>query len=149
MPTIPTLARRLATPLFFLALAGCTDSSTVVDNLPRVAVTGSVTLDGQPLAQGQIQFDPVPGTQGPTTLAVAEIKDGKYSIDRTMGPVPGKYKVSISSQPPIKIGPDEEPGARPKMGPEKVPAQFNTKSTLTRDVPGETVNTIDFDLKSR
>jgi hypothetical protein len=149
MPTISTLGHRLASPLFLLALVGCTDSTKVVDTLPRKAVNGSVTLDGQPLAQGQIQFDPVQGTQGPTAIAVADIKDGKYSIDRALGPLPGKYKVSISSRPSVTIGVDDMPGSKPKLEPEKVPAQYNSKSTLTKEITGDLVNTLDFDLKSR
>jgi hypothetical protein len=149
MPTIATLGRRLAAPLSFLALVGCTDNTKVADTLPRKAVAGTVTLNGQTLAQGQIQFDPVQGTQGPAAIAVADIKDGKFSIDRAMGPVPGSYKVSISSRPSIKIAANEQPGGRPKMEPEKVPAQYNIKSTLTKEITDDSLNTIEFDLKSR
>jgi hypothetical protein len=148
MPTISTLGHRLASPLFLLALVGCTDSTNVVDTLPRKAVNGTVALDGQPLPEGSIQFDPVERNPG-TTIAVAGIKDGKFAIERTLGPVPGNYKISISSRPAVKIGPNEEPGPAPKMDPEKVPAQFNTKSTLTKNVTDESVNTINFELKSR
>jgi hypothetical protein len=63
--------------------------------------------------------------------------------------VPGKYKVSISSRPSIKFAPGQEPGPLPKMAPEKVPAQYNGKSNLTQDITGESVNTANFDLKSR
>ena len=35
--------------------AGCSQSS---DELPREPVSGTVTLDGQPLASGTIQFSP-------------------------------------------------------------------------------------------
>jgi hypothetical protein len=149
MPTFSNPGRRIAAPFIILALVGCTDSTKTVDTLPRKAVTGTVILDGQPLARGQIQFNPAEGGQGPTAVAVADIADGKYSIDRAMGPVPGKYKISISSRPSIKIGVDEMPGGRPKTEPEKVPAQYNTKSTLTRDITGDSVNTLEFDLKSK
>jgi hypothetical protein len=149
MPTISTPGLRLAAPILLLALVGCSDSTKTGDTLPRKAVTGSVTLDGQPLAQGKIQFDPLAGQQGSSGVAAADIKDGKYSIDRALGPVPGKYKVSISSQPSIKIGPDELPGGRPKLDPEKVPAQYNTSSTLTAEIAGEPEAKLDFELKSK
>jgi hypothetical protein len=148
MPTISTLVRRLAAPFFFLALVGCTDPTKMVDTLPRKAVSGNVTLDGQPLAQGRIQFEPIEASQGTTVLASADIMDGKYAIDRAMGPVPGKYKVSISSRPPIKLDPNEPPGPAPKPEPEKVPAEFNAKTTLTKEVVGEGENVFDFSLKS-
>ena len=35
------------------------------------------------------------------------------------------------------------------MAPEKVPAQYNSKSTLTQDITGESVNPANFELKSR
>jgi hypothetical protein len=146
MPTLSTQRHRLAV-LLLLALAGCADSTAPVDALPRKALSGSVSLDGQPLAQGKIQFDPVGAGAGNTTLATGEIKDGKFAIDRASGPVPGKYKVSISSVPPIKIGPGEEPGARPKMDPEKVPAKYNTRTTLTEEITDGSAP-LNYDLKS-
>ncbi len=122
---------------------------TAVDTLPRKAVSGTVTLDGQPLAQGRIQFEPIEGSRwGRQSSRSLDIKDGKYAIDRAMGPVPGKYKVSISSRPPIKLDPNEPPGPAPKPEPEKVPAEFNTKTTLTKEVVGEGENVFNFDLKS-
>jgi hypothetical protein len=147
MPTISTLSCRLAAPLFCLALIGCVDPNQVGDNLPRKAVTGTVTLDGQPLSEGMIQFEPAERKPG-TTLAVGEIKDGKFAIDRTLGPVPGNYKILISSRPPIKHDPTQSPGPLPKAAPEKVPAQFNSKSTLTKEITDASVNTVELDLKS-
>ncbi len=148
MPTTSTLKRRSATSLvlFTLAFAGCNDPSKVVDTLPRKAISGTVNLDGQPLAEGKIQFDPAPSNPVPATTAVGEIKDGKFAIDRILGPVPGSYKVVISSRPPVVI--TSEPGEAPKPVPEKVPAKFNTKSTLTKDVSADDPQTFEFDLKS-
>jgi hypothetical protein len=134
--------------LGLLALVGCTDPSATVDQLPRKAVSGTVTFDGQPLSEGKIQFEPVKGAQGKTTIAVGDIIDGKYSINATIGPVAGTYKVIISSQPLVKITPGESPGPVPKMPPEKIPSQFNSSSTLTKEVTNDPAQTIDFDLKS-
>ncbi len=139
---------RLATFSLILALVGCGGGGgTVSDNLPRTAVSGTVTLDGQPLAQGNILFDPAERGPG-TTLATGEIKDGKFSIEQPLGPVPGKYKVLISSVPPVTIAAGEDPGTQPKMDPEKVPAQYNSKTTLTQDVAAG-APPLTFDLKSR
>jgi len=148
MPTISTTRRRFTASLVLLLLAGCNDSSVVVDRLPRKAISGTVTLDGHPLPQGIIQLDPAAANPAPTTTAVGEIKDGKFSIDRAMGPVPGNYKVSISSNPPFAIGPGQEPGERPKQDPEKVPAKYNTRSTLTKEITAGDPVALDFDLKS-
>jgi len=54
-------------------------------------VKGNVTLDGQPLKDGVIRFQPVDGT---TATADAQIVDGKFS-----GRVPpGEKRIVISSQ---------------------------------------------------
>src|SRR4051794_20358255 len=85
-----------------LAIGGCSaDSSAPVDPYPRVAVAGTVTLDGALLPEGMIQLDPAPDTKGPT--ASGEIHQGKFTIEKPQGPVAGKYKVSISGRPPAKI----------------------------------------------
>jgi hypothetical protein len=144
MPTISIPGRRLAALLFLVTLVGCTDGNTTADTRPRKAVTGTVTLDGQPLPQGTITFDPVERKPG-TTIAVADVKDGKFAIDRGFGPVPDKYKILISSRTATKLNPGEP---LPKPEPEKVPAQFNSKSTLTKEITDQSVNTVDFDLKS-
>jgi hypothetical protein len=131
-----------------LAIGGCTvDQTTQVDTLPRVPVSGTVTLDGTPLTEGMIQFDPAEGTKGPTTSA--EVSGGKFSIEKAQGPVPGKYKVVISGRPPAKLKPGENPGGTPKVVPDPVPAQYNTSSTLTKDVTASGPNQFDFPLVSK
>jgi hypothetical protein len=42
-------------------------------------VSGEVTLDGQPLKQGLIKFDPV---DGKTPTADAKVIDGKYTAEK-------------------------------------------------------------------
>jgi hypothetical protein len=129
-----------------LAIGGCsTDTSAPVDALPRVAVAGTVTLDGSPLPQGMIQLNPAPGTKSPAVAG--EISEGKFSIEKSQGPVAGKYKVSISSRAPAKIKEGEAPGGTPKLKPETVPAKYNTQSTLETEVPAGGSSSLDFPLK--
>jgi hypothetical protein len=129
-----------------LALGGCSyDPWSPVDTLPRVPIAGTVTLDGTPLAQGMIQFDPAPETKG-TTVA-AEIQGGKFAIAKAQGPVPGKYKVKISGRPPAKLKPGEPPGGTPKPAPETIPAKYNTESTLQTEIPDGGSTAVDFALK--
>src|SRR6476646_606329 len=74
-----------------LNLPGCGAS----DELPRQAVSGTVTFAGKPLEAGLIMFLPEGAevaTQGGGPLVA-----GKYAIARDAGLVPGKYKVTISS----------------------------------------------------
>ena len=49
----------------------------------RASVSGVVTLDGVPVAEGSIIFRPIDGTQGP--MAGAVIQNGHYAIDRVKG----------------------------------------------------------------
>jgi hypothetical protein len=139
---------RPTTPILLAALAigGCNaDSSAPVDPYPRVAVAGTVTLDDLPLSEGMIQLDPAPDTKGPT--ASGEIHQGKFAIEKPLGPVSGKYKVRISGRPPAKINEQEQPGGTPKVKPDPVPSKYNSKSKLETDVPAEGSPTLDFKLK--
>src|SRR5262249_36161251 len=65
------------------------------DNVPREAVSGSVSIDGNPLKSGAITF--VPNGPDIPSQGGTPVVDGKYSIPRAQGLVPGKYKVVISS----------------------------------------------------
>ncbi len=127
-------------------LVGCAGS----DGLPREAVSGTVTLDGQPLPDGAIQMIPVDKKDG--IAAGAIIKDGKYEIEREKGLVPGQYRVVINSgQAPAAAPADGPPGPvvasdTPK---ELIPSQYNLESTLTADVKAGTPNSFPFDLKSK
>lgn len=132
--------------LMSLAVAGCT-GQVESDPLPRVSVSGKVTIDGQPMPAGSIQFDPTASTASVT--AIGEIVDGKYTIDRAQGPVPGHYRVQISAQTHAKIAPTEEPGGMPQRVKETIPARYNAKSELEKDVKAEGPNEFDFDLKSK
>ncbi|AGA25519.1 hypothetical protein [Singulisphaera acidiphila] len=129
-----------------LPLGGCgTDSSAPADPYTRVAVAGTVTLDGNPLSEGTIQLDPAADTKGPT--AAGEIHQGKFAIDKTQGPVAGKYLVRISGRPIVKISEGTQPGGTPKVTPDPVPSQFNTKSKLETDVPADGSSNLEFALK--
>ena len=58
----------------------------------RLAISGEVQLDGQPLDTGSIQFEPAEKTSKLNAGAV--ITAGKYQISAENGLPPGKYKVS-------------------------------------------------------
>src|SRR6478672_8905937 len=59
----------------------------------RAAASGHVTLDGQPIDQGVIQFLPVEGTIGPETGGV--ISKGQYDILKQRGPIVGKSRIEL------------------------------------------------------
>ena len=79
--------------LLLVGLAGCSDSSS------QGEVNGTVTLDGQPLKDGDVRFVPVDG-KSPTTSA--KITDGKFTatvpidlkrVEFSAGKVIGKIKM--------------------------------------------------------
>jgi hypothetical protein len=145
----PLVAAGLA---LLVAAGGCGGGSG--DSLPRHAVYGKVTLDGKPLEQGVISFTPDAQGASPVTGG-GVISAGSYSIPRDQGLTPGKYKVAITaSDAPIALAAGEAPGAPPraktKAKPEPViPAKYNAKSTLEREVKADGSNTFDFELTSK
>ncbi len=136
------------------ALAGSSGCGSG-DDLPRQAISGTVTLDGQPLDKGLIQFFPAAEMEN-ALAAGAMIEGGSYSIPQSEGLVPGNYKVMISSEGgDMKAAPGEstEAGAMPGLGPlhppDRIPAKYNSATTLTANVTAEGPNEFKFDLKSK
>jgi len=98
-------------------------------------ISGSVTLDGEPVKEGSIQFLPT----GEGTPEGANIVDGKYTAK--VSPGSSKVKITAMKAHPTEKTPSIEPGEPdvPKMI-EAVPAKYNTETTLTVEVAkdGET-----------
>jgi len=69
-------------------------------DLPRVAIRGSVSLDGRPLPHGYVILTPlnIVGA-GPIVArvfnATAGVAIGAFSVPANQGPVPGKYRVDV------------------------------------------------------
>lgn len=129
----------------------------VVDNLGRQAISGKVTLDGTPLANGAIRFEPF-GVQKQTTATGTAIKDGQYSIKQSEGLPPGKYTVSITSHgadssaafPTDPAAAMDAAAEAAKAPPPKelIPSQYNTQTELVIEVQKGAVKEENFDLKS-
>ncbi|WP_254512140.1 hypothetical protein [Anatilimnocola floriformis] len=112
----------------FAAGAGC--SSNV-----RQAVTGNVTLAGEPVNGGSILFLPLAegGSKG-----AEDIVEGKYAVPSQRGLLPGKYRVEIRwSKPTGKQVPSGDPGMMMDERTEVVPAKFNSASTLTAEITSD------------
>ena len=129
------------------AAGGCMSEPEPVDKIPRVSVSGNVTFDGNPLPAGRIQFQPI-GTE-PAPMAVGDIEDGRFSIDRSGGPSPGKYRVMISSRAAPKIPAGQEPGGSVKPEAEKIPKQYNAQSKLEVDITPEGTSSLEFALSKK
>lgn len=109
-----------------------------------VAVTGTVTFQKQPIANGRIYFTPdiskgnTAGGQG-----FAEIKDGKYDT-RTKGAravPPGKVLVRIEGYDGVAVD-EETPRGKSLFYPHTIPDDLPAGSVLTKDydVPASAKN---------
>jgi hypothetical protein len=109
------------------------------------AVTGTVTLDGEPLAHANITFVPE-GKNGSPSYGGTDA-DGRYRLlfsHNRAGAMPGKHRVQIEMQPP-----ETDDSGNPVVPTETVqlPAKYRVPGNLTAEVePGE--NEIDFELDS-
>ena len=128
-------------PLFLFV--GCGPS----DPLGRKAVSGSVTLNGSPVAQGSVNFE----SQGSEASASggAPIKDGTYSIPRDMGLPPGTYRVRINIPKP-GTAVDEDlsvlPGETPPPPVEMAGPEWNSRSTQSVEVEADAKEPVTFDF---
>ncbi len=133
------MTRRLPS-LFVLSLAvlsGC----GLVGSGP-VVVSGTVTMDGEPLAEGVVDFLSTE-SDAPVT---AEVKEGVYQAEIP----PGRRRVEIRSpevvgRKPVYDGQND--GPMQDVVVERVAAEFNTNSTITIDV-GTGPATHDFAVES-
>lgn len=115
----------------------------------RAAVAGHVTLDGQPINEGVIQFLPFEGTIGPEAGGV--ITKGQYDIAQQRGPVVGKARVELRASK--KTGrrvqdPTGRPGTLTDEYKEMFPPDFNTNSALVREIKDDR-NELDFDIRTK
>ena len=144
--------RRFTFALFLAAsslMAGCSGSR---DELPREPVSGTVMMDGQPLAEGAIQFTPAAGSSGPAISYTAPIENGQFSIPRADGLVPGSYKVSISAVPVKRDTRIEATiGKKKKATPfkELIPAKYNSKTTLTEEIKRGGASGLKYEIQSK
>ncbi len=104
-------------------------------------VSGTVTLDGTPLKGVAVRFEDEGGS---ATIARTD-EAGKYvlqySLDEMGAPI-GKHKVTIFTPAPVTEGTGDR---APK---EVVPAKYNTKSDLIREVHSGS-QVIDFELTTQ
>lgn len=77
--------------------------NALLTDAQRVAVTGTVTLDGKPVFWGSVTFLPVDETLPPAFAQFAR-SNGKFSIDTKHGPCPGSHRVVV-----YQIGDDSVP----------------------------------------
>ena len=74
----------LATLLFAI---GCGTEEQI-----RIAVSGTVTLDGQPVNTGQLSIVPV----NSGVASAASVSEGRFSVSEERGPQPGEYRFRLT-----------------------------------------------------
>lgn len=140
--TVATQRRvRFLFTLMCLCAVGCSDQPS--DQPDLGTVTGTVTIDEKPLAGVMLVFSPEKGRSSMGTTDDA----GKYEliyVGDTKGAKIGKHKISITT---AQTDSSEEEGGAGAAFKETVPAQYNTKSTLTEEVTSGD-NVFDFQLTS-
>jgi len=127
---------RALTILAACLVAGC---SSKPSGLPDVApVTGTVTMDGQPLASVTVVFE---SQSGHSSFGSTDAS-GRYELlaaSNQKGAVVGPNKVTISTQL------DAPPGPQWK---DPIPARYNAATELSADVVAGK-NTFDFPLERK
>jgi hypothetical protein len=110
----------------------------------REAVKGQVTFQAKPLDQGVISFTPKDGATG--TFGGATITDGVYDVPAENGLDPGVYEVRITSAEGGTEVVEEVPGEAPPPAKERIPPEFNEKTTLEFTVKKGEVNEFNVDI---
>lgn len=121
----------------FAGLAGCGGGS-------EGSVQGTVSFDGQPVANGAVTFVK---SEGGMVREGAVIQSGRFQARMP----PGKYKIEVNAKK--VVGKRKQKGfggevEEVEVTAELFPERFNTKTELSEDIkPG--TNTVNLDLKSK
>ncbi len=121
-------------------VAGCSDS--------LVDVSGTVTVDGQPLVKGQLEFAPADGTGTPIGTSIVA---GKYSVRMT----PGEKSVLVTETLDIPVVTSTEElqrqaaeGKRPAP-PTVSPVTPQTKGNSSKVSVTKETKQLDFKLETK
>jgi hypothetical protein len=126
--------------LAVVCLAGCGKAGEVAD----ATVQGRVTLDGQPLPSGLIQFKPSSSAGG--SIASIEIKDGTYRGKAFSG----QMRVVLTSMKVVgkrRLYDDQDGSPEGEVTRQILPERYNKATELIADIKPE-ANEFNFDLTS-
>lgn len=105
-------------------------------------VTGEVTFDGTPVADGRVLMRKV---EGDGKAFSGEIKNGAYSLEAE----PGTMAVEITASRPVPGKFDRSNGTPEPVGEMYVPAKYNARTTLKAEVTAGGGNRFPFELVSK
>lgn len=146
---------------FFLCLmaASCLAGCSPDEARERMPVKGQVLLNGKPLNNAIIWFEPLEDGAGPSSAT--KIIDGKYEISDNGGVVVGQHQIQLfayranpnlaaaveASGPPGPGGaPMATDGAPAEIN--VIPANYNLKTELKVSVEADKENVFDFDVEA-
>lgn len=139
-----TCRRRWLIIVWFMLFIGC-------DSGPkRIAIEGTVTLDGQPLQQATLIL--TPKTNGSPTAAV--IENGRFGISAEYGPTPGDYFVRINPPPGGQEPTVREPGlersdSHRETDVQRIPIAYQRNGEISVTLTGDHHQLLRFALRSR
>ena len=116
-----------------LAVQGCSAD----DDLPRQSISGLIRLDGRPLPEGIVHYYPrSSGGPRPAVVGGAMVRNGRFSIPRELGLIPGRYRVAVFSATTAqrKRENGSVPGNATTSAPEMIPAKYNSQSSLEIEI---------------
>jgi len=151
--SFPCRHRRLWTVLWFVAttfaFAGCSNNG---DDLPRQPVAGTVLVDGRRLSYGTIMFVPEARPAKGSSVAAGDIVvNGRFSIPRDKGPVPGMYKIAIATEKkrPARTDQEPTPGKAEAAAENQIPARFNTQTVLEIEIKEGGIKELKIEIASK
>ena len=128
---------------------GCSDAAYEL-----APVSGVVTLDGKPVGQAVVVFQPIGSednmTPGPSSSGQAD-SEGHFALETIQGEpgaVVGNHRVKITTPQPAIAGNSDSGFAQP-VHKEVIPARYNSDTELTFDVPEDGTTEANFPLESR
>lgn len=131
--------------LFVAAIVVSSSFGCGSNEMPRahlVDVHGKVTVDGEPLQDGSIEFiDP----SGKSESAIGAIQGGEYRLKSA----PGSKRVEIRAQKTVSERTNAATGQTEKITEQILPEKFNAKSELKADIPTGAAHDAPFDLKTK
>jgi hypothetical protein len=133
-----------------LALAACVSTTCLLGcggGPAPVPVEGTVSLDGQPLANAVVTFDPRAAAR--TVYQGVTDEAGHYALQElhgsSAGAPAGNYRVTITTARPLTEGKVDE---STKYSPEIVPTRYRDGS-VAFEVPAAGTTGANFELQSR